>query len=73
MLKQFGVQISKQGLDKRFNEKTVEFIKKLIENILNQRFSDEMLKEVKYCKAIKIKDSTCFQLPEQLKETYPGS
>lgn len=70
----FKIQLSKQALDQRFNGFAVLFLKSLLE-----KFIADQLKElpaiipVRNFPSIRIKDSTCFQLPEHLVEIYPGS
>jgi hypothetical protein len=69
-----GIIIRKQSVDERFNEKAVAFIKKLLERTL----SEELLSSNKFpvldrFSKVRIKDSVSFQLPDSLKDVYPGS
>jgi len=69
-----GISISKQAIDKKFNEATVLFIQKLFEKFLmtqinNGRIVTEL--QQKYS-AIRIMDSTEFKLPDALAKDFPG-
>ncbi len=66
--------IRKQSLHERFNERAVAFLKLLLENVLVHQIDSGGFKELlPGQKAIKVKDSTSFQLPDELKDIYPGS
>jgi len=72
--KNHGVDISKQGLDDRFNAKAVQFLTAALENLLRQQLAEKV--SFRNCiefKRILIKDSVCFQIDESLAEHYPGS
>jgi len=71
----YSIKIRKQSIDERFSKQSVEFLKKLVEDRLKEilkknmsafTFSDNF-------KSIRIKDSTSFQLPENMTNKYPGS
>lgn len=70
-----GIKISKQGIDERFNGFCHAFIGSVLEKILSQQISSlpEWKKLFANYGKIRIKDSTCFQLPECMSEAYPGS
>lgn len=69
-----GVLISKQGIDNRFNESAVEFMKKLTCNVLSRKLDrDELLENAVFFNRIIVKDSTVFQLPAEYSEKYKGS
>jgi hypothetical protein len=71
-----GVVISNQALDQRLNERCVEFLKKIFENLLRQTITNNthiLSAWDKYFKRIRILDSTSFQVPESYKAIYPGS
>lgn len=69
-----GVLISKQGIDNRFNESAVEFMKKLTCNVLSRKLDrDELLENAAFFNRIIVKDSTVFQLPAEYSEKYKGS
>jgi hypothetical protein len=66
--------IKKQSLHERFNERAVTFLKLLLENVLTRQIDTDGIKGLlPKQKRVKIKDSTSFQLPEQLRDIYPGS
>ena len=66
--------IKKQSLHERFNERAVQFFKLLLENVISKKIDQigvwDLLPNQK---RVLIKDSTSFQLPEHLKDIYPGS
>jgi len=69
-----GLEISKQAIDKRFNEATVAFFKLLIEKAMQEiSISETGLNFLKEFNRVRIKDSTCFQLPVEMADAYPGS
>jgi len=74
ILKDDGIEITRQALHKRFNENAVAFLASALTKILQQQFeSNEItLLESKF-KRVLIKDSVCFQIDESLAEYYPGS
>lgn len=69
-----GVQVRKQSLHERFNDESVAFIRTLLEHQINTQI-------IQRCKvpildrftSVMIKDSTRFQVPSNLKESYPGN
>jgi hypothetical protein len=70
---EFGVKISKQSLDERFHSGCVEFIKAVLSEVLQERFSE--LYEGELLPAfhrIRIKDSTKFMVPPGLEDHYKG-
>lgn len=71
----YGINISKQGIDERFNGFSVAFIKAVLDKILRQQEHSLHKRERLFpCYGkVRIKDSTCFQLPACMSETYPGS
>lgn len=66
----FGTDISKEALHKRFNEQAVVFLKALIQTQLSNQLSAVQSKAA--LPFIKIKDSTRFSLPQSYKGCYPG-
>lgn len=74
LLQDHGKKISKQALDKRFNEKAVEFIQKLFECYLEHELDLQRLPSnlQRQFSAIRIMDSTEFKLPASLSESFPG-
>jgi len=72
--KQHGVDISKQGLDDRFNIYAVQFLKAALEDLLQQQLVEKIsFRNCLEFKRILIKDSVCFQVDESLAQYYPGS
>jgi Transposase DDE domain len=70
-----GVEISKQGLDARFNTLGVLFLRGVLEQVLKDmlRNVDNDISFLSAFKSVRIKDSTSFQLPSELAHLYPGS
>jgi len=68
------VGISKQGIDKRFNDQAVSFLKLLIERQLQCELNRQLDSAwLNLFNRVVIKDSTRFVLPEQYSEHLPGS
>jgi hypothetical protein len=69
-----GIHVRKQSVDERFNETSIVFIKKLLEETLSKELEvGETFPFLNEFSRVRIKDATCFQLPEHLKDKYPGS
>ncbi len=72
--KQYGIEISKQGLNERFNTYAVQFLASALEGLLNQQLSArKIFPRCLEFKRVLIKDSVCFQIDESLAKYYPGS
>lgn len=74
ILENHGKRISKQALDKRFDNSAVDFIKALFENYLTCHLHYTKLPasfSMQY-KSIRIMDSTEFKLPANLSEDFAG-
>jgi len=69
---QFSVEISKEGLHKKFNSKAVAFIKALIKLQLSKQSLSQAQILGCHFKAINIKDSSKFLLPSTYNGHYPG-
>lgn len=70
----YDVEITKQGLDNRFNQAAVIFIKSILEKALKLVIDQEVGYEFLHpFEKVRIKDSTAFQLPGNLAAAYPGS
>lgn len=69
---QFSVDISKEGLHKKFNSNAVAFIKALIQLQLSRQSMPQAETLGRYFNAINIKDSTKFLLPVTYNGEYPG-
>jgi hypothetical protein len=69
-----GIGVSKQGLDKRFNDYTLAFLKKLIEKQLSVELGSQINAGwMGAFNRVTIKDGTRFSLPEAYKDFLPGS
>jgi len=73
---QSEVEISKQGLDKRFNEQCVNFVKAVLQEFLQDHcqrvqalYDPGFLGSFNH---VRVKDSTKFMIPDTLKEHYKG-
>jgi len=71
---QYGIEICKQSLDERFNERTVHFVKSVLSRLIREQFSKAL-----YCESflssfnhVRIKDSTKFKAPSNLEAHYKG-
>lgn len=69
-----GIIVSKQGLDKKFNNHTVDFLKRLIQKQLSTEIAHQIETEwfSKFNRVI-IKDGTRFDLQDEFKDILPGS
>ncbi len=68
------IDVTKQSVDERFTERSVEFMKTVLERLLPKVVDqDPVMEFLKDFASVKIKDSTCFQLPESMVEKYAGS
>lgn len=69
-----GKTISKQAVNKRFNDNALLFIQKLFELLLNRQLSENHLPSQlsNHFKAIKVMDSTEFKLPDSFTVDFPG-
>jgi hypothetical protein len=68
------IGVSKQGIDKKFNDNTLDFLKLLIEKQLTVELDHQI--EAGWLSAfnrVTIKDGTRFKLPEDYKDYLPGS
>ena len=74
---EYGVQqqvtISKQGIDKRYTESAVEYLRLLVEEALSTQLSQLMDEDfLPDFTTLRIKDATRFDLPKQLSEQFKG-
>lgn len=68
-----GIAITKQGIDDNFTCESTAFVRTLLEQQLqNQLCRILPLENLKNFTSVKIKDSTRFQVCENLKDQYPG-
>jgi hypothetical protein len=69
-----NIYVSKQGIDKRFNERTLSFLKLLIEKQLSLEIGQQLdIGWLSPFNRVTIKDGTRFDLPEEYKCYLPGS
>jgi hypothetical protein len=70
----FAINISKEGLHKRFNKQGVVFLKELVKNQLSRQTSlfEADVNFKSHFSAINIKDSSKFSLPAINSDAYPG-
>ncbi|AZR80648.1 IS4-like element IS231Q family transposase [Bacillus thuringiensis] len=71
-----GTVLSPEGLNKRFNEKSVLFLKHIFSLLLQQKICEQTpisSQLFAHFKRIRIMDATMFQVPHTLEHIYPGS
>lgn len=69
-----NIYVSKQGIDKRFNERTLSFLKLLIEKQLSVELGQQLdIGWLSPFNRVTIKDGTRFDLPEEYSCYLPGS
>lgn len=69
----YDIPITKQGLDSRFDEKAVHFVKSILEEVIaNQIWEPLDTRFLSTFNKVRIKDATRFDLPQRLKENFPG-
>lgn len=69
----YNIEVSKQGIDNRFNDSSIKMAKDLLTKMLkhvNQSMS--ISNEFEHFRTIRVKDSTSFDLPENLAKEFPG-
>lgn len=67
----YGIILSKQAVDWRFSDLSVKFFKVLLEKALKINIKKNDNIEIADFKRVRIKDSTSFKLPENMKDEYP--
>jgi hypothetical protein len=68
------VSISKQAVDKKFNFQSVAFIRELLEEQLHTQIIKQVdINVLSHFSSVKIKDCVRWQLPGNLRGSYPGS
>src|SRR5690606_33354161 len=70
LLLEKGLSVKKQSIHNRFNSKTVNFLKTILTNLLNQKLKPNPV--LGKFTAVFIQDGTRFRLPDSIKENYPG-
>ena len=69
-----NVQVRKQSLHQRFNAESVKFVHTLLAQHLEQQINQTINTAALKCfSSVKIKDSTRFGIPPNLKDVYPGT
>ncbi|PEF37841.1 IS4 family transposase [Bacillus wiedmannii] len=71
-----GTVLSPEGLNKRFNEKSVLFLKHIFSLLLQQKICEQTHisnQLFAHFQRIRIMDATMFQVPHTLEHIYPGS
>lgn len=69
----YDIPITKQGLDSRFDDTAVCFVKGILEEVMANQIGEPLEPRFlsKFSK-VRIKDGTRFDLPQRLKEYFPG-
>ncbi|MEW9673530.1 IS4 family transposase, partial [Ammoniphilus sp. 3BR4] len=71
-----SVSLSSEGLNQKFNESGVDFLRKLFSTLLRKKLASSSTIPCdldRYFKRIRILDATVFQLPDLYAHCYPGS
>lgn len=72
----YGIKVSRNAIDKRFSPSFAEFVKQVLGEILKERYEENLCAygDTIFApfKRVLVKDSTKFQLPESLKDDFPG-
>ena len=70
----YHLSISKQGVDERFNEHSVSFLKACVCNLLSNHFKENTnISAFSNFNSVRIKDSTAFTLPPHMCDIFPGT
>jgi hypothetical protein len=73
ILQSFGINISKQAYDERYDETAVAFVKSILEEQLSKQLDGTVhQKFLKKFTKVRIKDGTRLELPERLKNHFQG-
>ena len=73
-MSEHDIGITKQGMDKKFNDHTLSFLKLIIEKQLGIELDQQIdAGWLRSFNRVRIKDGTRFDLPENYKEYLPGS
>jgi hypothetical protein len=68
-----SVSITKQALDDRFDDTAVAFVKEILDEVMANQIDLSLDPQfLERFRSVRIKDSTRFDLPERLKESFPG-
>lgn len=70
----YGVSVSKQAIDDRFNLDSISFLNLLVQEALSLCIKKQTNNDIfKDFNSVRIKDSTAFGLPDNLKDYYQGT
>lgn len=73
LLNQYGLQITKQSVQERFNEKAVAFLQAILLSLLEQQLSPiGHIGNLSSFNRLRVKDSTRFALPPAYAQKYAG-
>ncbi len=66
----YGIELSKQAIDYRFSDLSVKFFKVLLDKVIRMNITESDNIKFTSFKRVRIKDSTAFKLPDNMKEKY---
>lgn len=70
---EYGMSISKQGLDERFNQQSVAFLKMVLSNMLLDKIQNKLSSQDKFLfTSCRLRDSSRFGLPDEYASVYKG-
>lgn len=72
----WGINIRKQSLDERFNEACLDFVKSILQEMLEEQLRSSCLYKDDFWKnfpQIRVKDSTKFKVPDNMKKQFKGN
>jgi len=70
---EYGMSISKQGLDERFNQQSVAFLKMVLSNMLLDKIQNKLSRQDKFLfTTCRLRDSSRFGLPDEYASVYKG-
>ncbi len=73
LLEEYGIEITKQGVNERFNSEAVLFFNRILDHLLSTEFNDGRdVEGLSGFNRVRIKDSTKFALPRAFAEKYKG-
>lgn len=73
-ISEHNIDVSKQGIDKRYNEHAIDFLKRLMEKQLSVEMQEQIDTGWLHCfNRVLIKDGTRFDIREAYKLFFPGS
>ena len=69
----YGIILSKQAVDWRFSDLSINFLKIVFQKALKIKIEKNAKIDFTKFEKVRIKDSTSFELPENMKDKYPKS